>query len=489
MKKALLIILSFFSSITLSALDMGYSYGMPGGNSAIDTLLQRYSGDERQIRDEFAAFSWENIREQLDCPDSESLVLFLKKLTETELARGDFPDTTGWLSKGNAELERIYGDWERNTAVRYDELLSLADSGIKASVDVSFAQYKERIRRELEIILEAEQRDFINSSVAGKSQARKEDTGYTAALEILDNMPDTRVESVTEALEGWQESFERLAEARSEWERNTAESYALAEKTWDEALLCYEAERNGWLGEMEALFKEGEKLLTERLATFEAASLEKYTNLKEMLELRGENLEKATEGFFVRYDAVASMLKEAEYNATLIRDEIHRLEKEKNRVTVVAEEYRNQLTASLAGTENARKQIDYYKTEIRNLDNDDRLAESKERKYLENIDSLTEERDRNQALVPGLQSGLGRLDKLLSDIGLDLAEYKKQAEFWDKAVAQYVAAEENLRQGMELLTKEVMKSDGLESDSRDALLRSEERRVGKECRSRWSPYH
>src|SRR2546430_6075664 len=26
-------------------------------------------------------------------------------------------------------------------------------------------------------------------------------------------------------------------------------------------------------------------------------------------------------------------------------------------------------------------------------------------------------------------------------------------------------------------------------DDEDALLRSEERRVGKECRSRWSPYH
>jgi len=99
MKKALLIILSFFSSITLSALDMGYSYGMPEGNSAIDTLLQRYSGDERQIRDEFAAFSWENIREQLDCPDSESLVLFLKKLTETELARGGFRIRPGGCPK------------------------------------------------------------------------------------------------------------------------------------------------------------------------------------------------------------------------------------------------------------------------------------------------------------------------------------------------------------------------------------------------------
>ena len=28
-----------------------------------------------------------------------------------------------------------------------------------------------------------------------------------------------------------------------------------------------------------------------------------------------------------------------------------------------------------------------------------------------------------------------------------------------------------------------------ESESREFLTRSEERRVGKECRSRWSPYH
>ena len=27
------------------------------------------------------------------------------------------------------------------------------------------------------------------------------------------------------------------------------------------------------------------------------------------------------------------------------------------------------------------------------------------------------------------------------------------------------------------------------TDRLDAILRSEERRVGKECRSRWSPYH
>ena len=35
------------------------------------------------------------------------------------------------------------------------------------------------------------------------------------------------------------------------------------------------------------------------------------------------------------------------------------------------------------------------------------------------------------------------------------------------------------------LLVEEMKSIGIE----DAFVRSEERRVGKECRSRWSPYH
>ena len=31
--------------------------------------------------------------------------------------------------------------------------------------------------------------------------------------------------------------------------------------------------------------------------------------------------------------------------------------------------------------------------------------------------------------------------------------------------------------------------DGMTFFVKDALIRSEERRVGKECRSRWSPYH
>ena len=35
----------------------------------------------------------------------------------------------------------------------------------------------------------------------------------------------------------------------------------------------------------------------------------------------------------------------------------------------------------------------------------------------------------------------------------------------------------------------VILEDHLEENNYFAILRSEERRVGKECRSRWSPYH
>ena len=40
----------------------------------------------------------------------------------------------------------------------------------------------------------------------------------------------------------------------------------------------------------------------------------------------------------------------------------------------------------------------------------------------------------------------------------------------------------------ELLSMLLARVDGLAMDSENSS-RSEERRVGKECRSRWSPYH
>ena len=42
---------------------------------------------------------------------------------------------------------------------------------------------------------------------------------------------------------------------------------------------------------------------------------------------------------------------------------------------------------------------------------------------------------------------------------------------------------------MVYLQLEALNVDEIKTELSVALLRSEERRVGKECRSRWSPYH
>ena len=61
-----------------------------------------------------------------------------------------------------------------------------------------------------------------------------------------------------------------------------------------------------------------------------------------------------------------------------------------------------------------------------------------------------------------------------------LVSYKWLKELVDIDVPSQELAEKMSTTGIEV--------EGVESPAA-GLLRSEERRVGKECRSRWSPYH
>ena len=58
---------------------------------------------------------------------------------------------------------------------------------------------------------------------------------------------------------------------------------------------------------------------------------------------------------------------------------------------------------------------------------------------------------------------------------------------FSKKLEVAVAALENTKQQMETAKESVKKPFADESNLEQ--MRSEERRVGKECRSRWSPYH
>ena len=63
---------------------------------------------------------------------------------------------------------------------------------------------------------------------------------------------------------------------------------------------------------------------------------------------------------------------------------------------------------------------------------------------------------------------------------------EEYAEFAQRLSAYHMSQAEFIRQA---ITGAAIRPIITVSPINDELLRSEERRVGKECRSRWSPYH
>ena len=64
------------------------------------------------------------------------------------------------------------------------------------------------------------------------------------------------------------------------------------------------------------------------------------------------------------------------------------------------------------------------------------------------------------------------------------------AKMWDMASVRLAyAAHQLAKTEISIESPTEMISAGNEAEIAAVLIRSEERRVGKECRSRWSPYH
>src|SRR5258708_29107590 len=75
--------------------------------------------------------------------------------------------------------------------------------------------------------------------------------------------------------------------------------------------------------------------------------------------------------------------------------------------------------------------------------------------------------------------------------GLDTPEELKRAKRLRRTTLQNIRewCLENRKRHFEPCIQNIIQEDALEEITPMPLSRSEERRVGKECRSRWSPYH
>ena len=91
---------------------------------------------------------------------------------------------------------------------------------------------------------------------------------------------------------------------------------------------------------------------------------------------------------------------------------------------------------------------------------------------------------------------LGTHEEHLSVLDYKKQERAKEVRALDTTIAEKQTQVDEIEQTLQSVQKQVIDLDKIENISvKKALLsdkvtlRSEERRVGKECRSRWSPYH
>src|SRR3712207_8736940 len=109
---------------------------------------------------------------------------------------------------------------------------------------------------------------------------------------------------------------------------------------------------------------------------------------------------------------------------------------------------------------------------------------------VEIIEANLADKDAVEALVPAAEAALGGLDILVNNAGVtrDNLFMRMKDEEWETVIAVNLTAAFRLSRGA---VKGMMRRRHGRIVNIGSVVgsRSEERRVGKECRSRWSPYH
>ena len=121
------------------------------------------------------------------------------------------------------------------------------------------------------------------------------------------------------------------------------------------------------------------------------------------------------------------------------------------------------------------------------------------------IEELRSDSNKGFELIPPFEIVVSR-NNLVIDLGTLTDEYEKEISIHTTATSK--DGEKTILAGKEVTIVDTVKLDGLTKGTKYQLkgwqmlkeenaeliidgkrVRSEERRVGKECRSRWSPYH
>ena len=418
----------------------------------------------------YSSWVWQQIESRIASPDiqrfSNELTDQTIRLTRGENRRQNLADSlASWRGEGQLSLQSLYQSWEAAADAVYEQLASALPESGQSQVASYFADYKNKVHKELETLLLAGERRFLasqlptvdsenNDDITGKKKLEELFDGIASSSDSsLQSLKDSMENAVNSGLAQWNSYTIQTLSSKLDWDRLNALQSSASDEDWENALSEFTDTRNTWFSELYSVIQDGKAALEGRAASFLSGMEETLEQTRTAFEQNAQLLQNRMNAIFSQYTTVTGIKTQASENRQSLLAEKTRLEN-----------YRSELQAS----------VNSYAASIANQDKtikakQDALKDDEKRLYIERnnmndhneywmqrvVDRLEKEIADLKAEISRLQSERtnmvnqkNALEGLITQQNERISTYSQQADFWADAIARCNTRESEIRQSM-----------------------------------------
>ena len=428
----------------------------------------------------YSSWLWEQIEARIVSPDiqrfSDQLSEQAIRLTRGAAGQENMADIlASWRSSGETSLQNLYQSWEEAAGAVYAQMAAAVPDGAQAQVAEFFADYKNKVHKELETLFLAGERRLLASQLRPDGAgANDEKTGKKRIEEMFEEIASASDTSLQTLQETWGSTFDsglsqwntyasQTLGSAVNWSSLTSSQNLEEESALNNVMAEFAESRNSWFAELDSVIQSGRAALDGRASSFFNEMEETLEQTRLAFDQNAQLLQTRMDAVFAQFSTVKGIKEQASANRQSCLNEKTRLEN-----------YKAELQASVTSCDNSISSLDKKIKDAR-----DEIKEKQKRiGFLKSINGEQNEDTRLiqianlEAQIAGLNGNISSwqternnlnnqkntLNGLISQQNDKITAYTRQASFWADAIAHCDARETEIRQSMA----------GIENEIRDA---------------------